>query len=68
MNEFWSTLKALEGKTVKEVRPHLVPSEETVDGTAENGLEVECTDGYTVAVTLDYEDVELVLGDTTRED
>lgn len=65
MNEFWSVLKGLEGRTVKEVRPHEYYSEE--DGCViENGLEVHCTDGYVVSVKVDYEDVELVLAEPTQ--
>ena len=54
-------VKGLEGKTVREVKEHLVPDEETVDGTSCNGYVIECEDGYTVAVTFDEEDCELAV-------
>lgn len=58
MNDFWKVLKALEGRTVAEVREN-VYQDEVYDETVSNGFVVECTDGYTVVVSVDYEDVEL---------
>jgi hypothetical protein len=56
VNEFWRVLKGLEGRTVKSVeeRVELDHGEEV-----SNGFYVECEDGYTVKVWLDYEDVDL---------
>lgn len=63
MNSFWRVLKGLEGRTVAEVRPHLVRSEETKSGWTENGLEVVCTDGYTAGVAWNWDEHEFTLVD-----
>jgi hypothetical protein len=60
VNQFWSTLKSLEGRTVKSVEENLVPCEETVGGLAADGFVVVCEDGHRVTVRLDFEDFELV--------
>jgi hypothetical protein len=47
-------VKSLEGKTVSTVS-------ENWDGEGEwNGIIIECTDGSKIALSVDYEDVELV--------
>ena len=56
MGLFWDVLKGLEGRTVADVRE--VEVGET-DEEVECRVEVECTDGYTVQLYVDYEDVDL---------
>lgn len=65
MGLFWDVLKALEGRTVEEVkRVHVGKTDEELH----DRVQIACTDGYTLQLYVDYEDVDLAVQEGVHVD
>jgi hypothetical protein len=63
VNEFWFVLKGLQGRTVQEVKDvHVGDTDEELHSR----VQITCTDGYTVQLYVDYEDLDLAVQEGTH--
>lgn len=65
MGLFWDVLRGLEGRTVERVEEVHVGS---TDEELHTRVQLRCTDGYTVQLYVDYEDVDLAVHEGVHAD